>query len=126
MATETPTQSVPTSSGSDGGPPRRPPRTLYDTSGRKRKRPMWLRIVLWTMGSLLALVLVVAAVVGWWAHGLVDKIQNVPDAHVDYRTAPQQPYPPDRNRVELIEPAADQLFAALRADQAYPPGVTGN
>ena len=77
MATETPTQSVPTSSGSDGGPPRRPPRTLYDTSGRKRKRPMWLRIVLWTMGSLLALVLVVAAVVGWWAHGLVDKIQNL-------------------------------------------------
>ena len=36
-----------------------------------------MRIVLWTGGSLCALVLVVAAVVGWWAHNLVNDISNI-------------------------------------------------
>jgi LCP family protein required for cell wall assembly len=36
-----------------------------------------VRIVLWTGGSLFALVLVVAAVVGWWAHNLVNDISNI-------------------------------------------------
>jgi LCP family protein required for cell wall assembly len=30
--------------------------------------------MLWTLGSLLSVILVVAAVVGWWAHGLVDQV----------------------------------------------------
>ncbi len=36
-----------------------------------------MRIALWTGGSLFALVLVVAAVVGWWAHNLVNDIGNI-------------------------------------------------
>ena len=79
MATETPTHPASASSGSDGGPPRRPPVTIYDTRGRKRKRPLWVRIALWTVGSLLAVVVVVAVVVGWWAHNLVDKIGSLSD-----------------------------------------------
>jgi LCP family protein required for cell wall assembly len=33
--------------------------------------------MLWTGGSLLVLLLVVTAVVGWWVHGLVDKVGNI-------------------------------------------------
>ena len=77
MATETPPQPAPASSGSDGEPPRRPPYSIYDTRGQKRRRPRWARIALWTGGSLLALILVVTAVVGWWVHGLVDKVGNL-------------------------------------------------
>ena len=80
MATETPPQPAPTSSGSDGGPPRRPPYSVYDTRNLKRRRPRWVRIALWSFGSLLAIVLVIAAVVGWWVHGLVDKVGNISDA----------------------------------------------
>ena len=72
LATETPPQPAPASSGSDGEPPRRPPYSIYDTRGQKRRRPRWVRIALWTGGSLHALILVVTAVVGWWVHGLVD------------------------------------------------------
>ena len=36
-----------------------------------------MRIALWTGGSLFALVLVVVAVVGWWAHNLVNDIGNI-------------------------------------------------
>ena len=36
-----------------------------------------MRIALWSFGSLLAIVLVVAGVVGWWVHGLVDKVGNL-------------------------------------------------
>jgi LCP family protein required for cell wall assembly len=36
-----------------------------------------VRIALWTGGSFVALVLVVAAVVGWWAHNLVNDISNI-------------------------------------------------
>jgi LCP family protein required for cell wall assembly len=36
--------------------------------------------MLWTGGSLLAVVLVVAAVVGWWVHGLVDRVGHISDA----------------------------------------------
>lgn len=36
-----------------------------------------MRIALWTGGSFVALVLVVAAVVGWWAHNLVNDISNI-------------------------------------------------
>ena len=57
----------------DGAPPRKPPRSVYDTRRSKRRRPRWLRIVLWTSGSLVAVFLIAALVVGWWVHGLVDK-----------------------------------------------------
>jgi len=36
-----------------------------------------VRIALWSFGSLLAVLLVVTAVVGWWVHGLVDKVGNL-------------------------------------------------
>lgn len=49
-------------------------------------------------------------------YGLVQQLRNVPQANVDYRTVPLKPYPPDPNRDLLAEPAADELFAALRAD----------
>ena len=49
---------------------------IYDTRTLKRRRPRWVRIALWTGGSLFALVLVVVAVVGWWAHNLVNDIGN--------------------------------------------------
>jgi LCP family protein required for cell wall assembly len=74
---ETSPQSAPPSTGSDGGPPRRPPVNIYDTRTLNRRRPRWVRIALWTGGSLFALVLVVAAVVGWWAHNLVNDIGNI-------------------------------------------------
>jgi LCP family protein required for cell wall assembly len=50
-------------------------------------------------------------------YGLVHKLRDVPQSHVDYRTVPLKPYPPDPNRDLLVEPDADQLFAALRADR---------
>jgi LCP family protein required for cell wall assembly len=58
-------------------PPRKPPVSIYDTCGGKRRRPRWVRIALWTGGSLLSAVLVVALVVGWWVHGLVDKVGHL-------------------------------------------------
>jgi hypothetical protein len=59
LPTETPPQPAPPSTGSDGGPPRRPPINIYDTRTLKRRRPRWVRIALWTGGSLFALVLAV-------------------------------------------------------------------
>ena len=50
---------------------------IYDTRTLKRRRPRWVRIALWTGGSLFALVLVVVAVVGWWAHDLVNDVGNI-------------------------------------------------
>ena len=53
-------------------------------------------------------------------YGLVQRLRDVPQGQVDYRTVPLKPYPADPNRDVLEEPAADQLFAALRADRPYP------
>jgi LCP family protein required for cell wall assembly len=48
--------------------------------------------MLWTIGSLLSVILVVAAVVGWWAHGLVDQVgaisQDVRGTQSDLTTIP--------------------------------------
>jgi LCP family protein required for cell wall assembly len=74
---EPPSQSASTRSGGDGTPPRKPPRSIYDTRRGKKRRPRWARIALWTLGSLLATVLVAVFVVGWWVHGLVDAVGNI-------------------------------------------------
>jgi LCP family protein required for cell wall assembly len=74
VPTETPPQRASTRSGDGGSPPRRPSFTVYDTRGKRKRRPRWKRIVLWTVGSLLSVILVIAAVVGWWVHGLVDQV----------------------------------------------------
>ena len=44
LPTETPPQPAPPSTGSDGGPPRRPPVNIYDTRTLKPRRPRWVRI----------------------------------------------------------------------------------
>jgi LCP family protein required for cell wall assembly len=74
---EPPSQSASTRSGGDGTPPRKPPRSIYDTRRSKKRRPRWVRIVLWTLVSFLATGLVTVAVVGWWVHGLVDAVGNI-------------------------------------------------
>ena len=59
-------------------------------------------------------------------YGLVQRLRGVPQGQTDYRTVPLKPYPADPNRDVLEEPAAGQLFAALRADRPYPAaGTTG-
>jgi LCP family protein required for cell wall assembly len=74
---EPPSQPANSRSGGDGTPPRKPPRSIYDTRRSKKRRPRWARVVLWTLGSLVATVLVAALVVGWWVHGLVDAVGNI-------------------------------------------------
>jgi LCP family protein required for cell wall assembly len=74
---EPPSQPASTRSGGDGTPPRKPPRSIYDTRRGKTRRPRWARIVLWTLGSLLATAVVAVLVVGWWVHGLVDAVGNI-------------------------------------------------
>jgi len=59
-------------------------------------------------------------------YGLVEQLRAVPAGQVDFRTIPRQPYPVDPNRDVLVQPAADQMFAALRADRPYPASVTGS
>jgi LCP family protein required for cell wall assembly len=51
--------------------------SVYDSRGTKRRRPRWARIVLWTGGTFLGLILVIVAVVGWWAHSLVDAVGSI-------------------------------------------------
>ncbi|MDX6549161.1 MAG: polyisoprenyl-teichoic acid--peptidoglycan teichoic acid transferase [Gaiellales bacterium] len=79
MPPDRPSQPASTGSGGDGAPPRKPPRSVYDTRRSKRRRPRWVRIVLWTGASLGAVVLIAALVVGWWVHGLVDKVSHISD-----------------------------------------------
>jgi LCP family protein required for cell wall assembly len=52
-----------------------------------------VRIALWTGGSLLVLLLVVTAVVGWWVHGLVDKVGNISAAVRDTQSSLTQDLP---------------------------------
>ena len=93
MPTETPPQPAPPSTGSDGGPPRRPPVNIYDTRTLKRRRPRWVRIALWTGGSFVALVLVVAAVVGWWAHNLVNEVGHLSQGVIASQSGLQKTLP---------------------------------
>ncbi|MFJ5531468.1 LCP family protein [Streptomyces sp. NPDC093261] len=64
---------------------------------------------------------------------LVTGLRNLGAEHVQFLTVPRAPYPGDANRDQLVEPAARDLFARLRADQpvevtrevpADPPGRT--
>lgn len=56
-------------------------------------------------------------------YDLVRSLENTPTGAVHFLTAPRRPYINDNDRDELVQPEADQLFAALRADK--PVGVSG-
>lgn len=64
-------------------------------------------------------------------YGLAHSLQRIPTGAVRFLTLPQEPYTADHNRDQLLQPAADQLFAALRDDrpvtvsaQVTPEGAT--
>jgi len=48
---------------------------------------------------------------------LAQSLQQIPTGQIHFLTVPQEPYVADHNRDQLVEPAADRLFAAIRADQ---------
>ncbi len=48
---------------------------------------------------------------------LAQSLQKIPTGQIHFLTVPQEPYVADRNRDQLVAPAADTLFAAIRADQ---------
>ncbi|HYX83764.1 MAG TPA: LCP family protein [Gaiellales bacterium] len=79
MATQTP-PTTPTDGGG-GAPPPIPPKpkmTIY--GGGKppnRRRRRWVRVALWTTGSLLLVLVTVAAVVGYWLYGNYSQITSV-------------------------------------------------
>lgn len=50
-------------------------------------------------------------------YGLAHSLQRIPTGAVHFLTLPQEPYTADRNRDQLLQPAADGLFAALREDR---------
>lgn len=49
-------------------------------------------------------------------YNLAHSMRDVPSDKVQFLTVPQQPYGPDPNRDELVQPEADQLFGQLRDD----------
>nr|WP_199879182.1 LCP family protein [Streptomyces sp. CB02460] len=50
-------------------------------------------------------------------YDLVRGMRDVPTEKVQFLTVPRQPYHLDRNRDELVQPAADKLFKQLRDDK---------
>lgn len=61
---------------------------------------------------------------------LADSVKGMDTGEVTFLTVPNQPAPSDPNRLVWTQPAADQLFAALRNDTALPlsgpsPGASG-
>ena len=70
--------------------------TVYDA--RRKRRPRWKRIVLWTMVTLMALLLAGAGAVVLWAHGLVEQIGSLdPDVKVAQgELSPTSPPPTSR------------------------------
>jgi len=48
---------------------------------------------------------------------LAQSLQKVPTGQIHFLTAPREPYVADHNRDQLVQPEADQLFAAVAADQ---------
>ncbi|HEU5331220.1 MAG TPA: LCP family protein [Actinocrinis sp.] len=55
--------------------------------------------------------------------GLVDSLNQVPDGKTTYVTVPNNPYPPDPNRVVWSEPGASALWDSLRT--AVAPETSG-
>jgi len=51
-------------------------------------------------------------------YDLAQSLQKTPTGAIRFLTAPREPYAADHNRDQLLQPAAGELFAALRADQA--------
>lgn len=49
-------------------------------------------------------------------YDLVRELRDVPTDRVQFLTVPRQPYGPDPNRDELVQPDARRLFGRLRAD----------
>ncbi|MEV6332695.1 LCP family protein [Streptomyces sp. NPDC051909] len=60
-------------------------------------------------------------------YDLARSMRAVPTEKVQFLTVPRRPYSYNANRDELVQPAADQLFARLRADQPVTvhPGADG-
>ena len=55
-------------------------------------------------------------------YDLVASLRHTPDGRIRFLTVPREPYPYNRNRDQLVQPQAAQLFTALRADrQVLPP-----
>lgn len=50
-------------------------------------------------------------------YGLAHSLQRIPTGAVRFLTLPQEPYTADPNRDQLLQPAAGDLFAALRDDR---------
>ncbi|WP_317447867.1 LCP family protein [Streptomyces collinus] len=48
---------------------------------------------------------------------LVRGLRDIPTEHVQFLTVPRESYVYDSNRDQLVEPAAERLFARLRSDQ---------
>jgi LCP family protein required for cell wall assembly len=58
--------------------------------------------------------------------GLVNSLNRIPSDRTAYVTVPNEPYAPDPNRVQWSQPAADQLWSALKdqpATAAASPGA---
>ncbi|WTR19199.1 LCP family protein [Streptomyces sp. NBC_00138] len=51
-------------------------------------------------------------------YSLVNSLQKTPSDAIRFLTLPREQYTADRNRDQLLQPEADQLFAALQADRA--------
>lgn len=49
---------------------------------------------------------------------LAQSLQKVPAGQIHFLTVPREPYTEDHNRDQLVQPDADRLFAAVRADRA--------
>jgi LCP family protein required for cell wall assembly len=50
-------------------------------------------------------------------YDLAHSLERIPTGAVRFLTAPQEPYVNDHNRDQLVQPDADNLFAALRDDR---------
>ena len=50
-------------------------------------------------------------------YDLAQSLQKTPTGAIRFLTAPREPYAADHNRDQLLQPAADELFAALHADE---------
>jgi LCP family protein required for cell wall assembly len=62
-------------------------------------------------------------------YALVRGLRGIPTEHVQFLTVPREAWPENPNRDQLVEPAAEKLFTALRTDEpvtvARAPGRPG-